>query len=243
MCVDITIRHMALFGIVWQAAAVTSSNVDQFPANLHVRRGGNLSMFCSYPLFQDIPDVYWWREGEKTFIEPDSRKQFNVNKGRGAFTLLNVTGADSGIYYCQVKLQQHYIGNGSGTQLTVFASPTPLKIIPIERVSPHSRKLVCKTAAFYPEKLEISWRRNNEEILTGIVTVENRSVEGYYEASSFLEETQPAVYTCLVSHTSLTVPAAISYVIKKGPDENLIIGCAVGGLAILVFTIILIRLR
>ncbi|XP_072926677.1 natural cytotoxicity triggering receptor 3 ligand 1-like [Hemitrygon akajei] len=240
MSAEMTVRHIALLGTIWQVAAVTSGNVDQFPKDLHIFRGGNVSMFCRFPISQAIRDVYWWKEGEKNFIEPDTRKHFNVNKGRGTFVLLGATVTDIGTYYCQVLQQDQSIGNGSGTQLTVFASPIPLKIIPIEGTSPHSRRLECKTSAFYPEKIEISWRRNNEEIVTGLEIVKNKSEEGMYEASSFLEETEPAVYTCFVSHATLTVPAAFSYVIKKDADKILIIGCAVGGLVILVLTVILV---
>lgn len=102
----------------------------------------------------------------------------------------------------------------------VPAPPTPLKIVAIEGSAPHLPQLVCKTAAFYPMELDVMWQRNNVEILTGIETVRNRTADGLYEASSFLHDTQPApgktVYTCLVSHVSLTAPASFSYIVEQG---------------------------
>lgn len=107
--------------LFWGAGArVTSSKVDQFPIVLHEAVGGNVSIFCKYHILQVIPDVHWWRESENAFIRPDSRKQFNINKGSGSFTLLNVNIADSGKYYCHIKQQQQPLGNGSGTLLAVF---------------------------------------------------------------------------------------------------------------------------
>lgn len=79
---------------------------------------------------------------------------------------------------------------------------------------------MCKTDAFYPEKLEIIWLRNNEEIRTGIETVKNQSEEGLFVATSSLEITQPGegkdIYTCLVSHVSLKVAASFSYTLGQG---------------------------
>ncbi|XP_059849441.1 RLA class II histocompatibility antigen, DP alpha-1 chain-like isoform X2 [Hypanus sabinus] len=203
-------------------------------------------MFCKFPLLQDIVDVRWWREGEKSFLERNNRRQFTVERGRGTLVLWNVKFPDSGMYYCEAKYQQQSIGNGSGTKLTVFAPPTPLEIVPIGGFS-SPRKLLCKTAAFFPEKLEVVWRRNNEEICTGIESVTNRSVDGMYEACSLMEITQSAwgkdVYTCLVSHVSLPVSASFSYILEQGADTRLILACAVGGSAILVLIIVLLILK
>ncbi|XP_067906044.1 tyrosine-protein phosphatase non-receptor type substrate 1-like isoform X2 [Heterodontus francisci] len=222
MSVRASVQYMALLGMVWPAAEVTSNKVEQFPKFLKVARGANASMFCTFPLFQDIPDVYWWKRGEGSFLKPDSRKRFNVKKGSSSFDVLNASVADSGMYYCKVKHQES-IGDGSGSQLTVYVPPTPLKIVAVE-TSATSLKLECKTVAFYPEHLEISWLRDGVEILSGIETVKNKSTEELYEVSSFLEEAQPApkkvVYTCLASHISLLVPASVSYTVNRGSKKD-----------------------
>ncbi|XP_069757173.1 tyrosine-protein phosphatase non-receptor type substrate 1-like isoform X2 [Narcine bancroftii] len=239
------IRYMSLLVVIWQAKA-TSNKVEQFDRVVKVSKGGNVTMYCKYKLLQDIADVSWWKEGEKTFIEPDSKTQFRENRAMSTFTLLNASVADIGMYYCQVKHRQQIIGNGSGSQLIVLTPPTPLNIVPVETTSPHSRKLACKTAPFYPEELEIIWRRNNMDIRTGVETETRTTAEGFYEASSVLEDSQlalgRAVYTCLVSHEALTMPASFSYVFEqdsKSTYESLIFPCIVGGSAILVLIIIL----
>ncbi|XP_062923616.1 natural cytotoxicity triggering receptor 3 ligand 1-like [Mobula hypostoma] len=243
MSLDANVWCLALLAAFWPAAKVTSAKVEQFPPILNVPIGGNESMFCKFPILQDTAEVSWWKSGQKALIEPDSRNQFNVKKGRGTFTLLNVRYADAGLYYCQVKSQQQIFGNGNGSQLIVLTPPTPLKIIRVEEGSPKSRKLMCKTAAFYPKKLDVFWRKNNMEILTKIETSIHEISEGFYEASSTLEDAQPAqgkmVYTCLVTHETLQVPASFSYIIEEDRNKPLILGCALGGVAIVILIIIL----
>ncbi|XP_072926709.1 RLA class II histocompatibility antigen, DP alpha-1 chain-like [Hemitrygon akajei] len=242
-----TVSYMVFLTITWLAVKVTASEVSQLPRDLVVLDGANVTMFCKFPLLQDTVDVRWWRKGEKTFFERDSRRHFTLEWGSAELALWNVKAADSGTYYCEAKYQERSYGNGSGSRLTVFAPPTPLKIVPVGGFSSPG-KLLCKTAAFYPEKLEIIWLRNNEEIRAGIESVTNRSVDGMYEAFSLLEITQSTwgkdVYTCLVSHVSLTVPASFSYILEQDREDGetkLILSCVVGGSAILALIIVLLK--
>ncbi|GCC26427.1 hypothetical protein chiPu_0004844 [Chiloscyllium punctatum] len=205
-------------------AEVTLRKVKQFPKLLSVTRGGNVSMFCMFPIFEETPDVYWRRRGEESFLEPDSRKRINTNKGTSSFKILNASLADAGVYFCEVKHRRRSIENGGGTQLTVYVSPLPLKLIQVEGISADSLKLVCKTAACYPEPIGITWRRDGVENLTSIQTVK-KTADGLYEVSSSLEEAHPVrsgvVYTCLVSHVSLPVPASVNYTINPGETGNI----------------------
>ncbi|XP_072135221.1 programmed cell death 1 ligand 1-like [Mobula birostris] len=245
MAEKFTVSYMALLAITWLIVKVTANEVSQFPRDLNVPSGANVTMFCKFPLSQDTVDVRWWRKSEKGFLERDSRRQFTVERGRGTLVLWNVKFADSGMYYCTVKFQEQYLGTGAGTKFTVFAPPTPVEIVPVGGFS-SPRKLLCKTAAFYPENLEIVWQRNNKQIRTGIESVTNRSVDGLYEAFSLLEITQSTLgkdtYTCLVSHVSLTVPANFSYIQDQDSNKILIFRSALGGLAIVTLIIILIRI-
>ncbi|XP_062923463.1 tyrosine-protein phosphatase non-receptor type substrate 1-like isoform X2 [Mobula hypostoma] len=127
--------------------------------------------------------------------------------------------------------------------------PSPVEIVPVGGFS-SPRKLLCKTASFYPEKLEFVWQRNNKQIRTGIESVTNRSVDGLYGAFSLLNITQSTrgkdVYTCLVSHVSLTVPANFSYTQDQDPQDSntkLNLAYAVGGSAILALIIILVKVK
>ncbi|XP_038661933.1 natural cytotoxicity triggering receptor 3 ligand 1-like [Scyliorhinus canicula] len=228
MSIRVTAQYMALLGLMWPAAKVTSNKVEQFPKLLTVARGNNVSMFCTFSIYEDAPEVSWWKRGAESLLEPDNRKRFSPKKGRSTLEILNASITDSGMYYCKVKHQQVNIGDGSGSQLTVFVPPTPLKMLPIEENSATSLKFECKTAAFYPEYFRISWQRDGVEILTGIETVKNETAEGLFEVSSSLEDARPVlngvVYTCLVSHISLKVPASVSYtVIQDHSFRNVVI--------------------
>ena len=93
--------------------------MDQFPKHLTVARGDNVSMFCTFPIFEGAPEVSWWKRGEESVLQPDSRKKIYLKKGSSSFEVLNASVADSGMYHCSVKHQQNKIGDGSGSQLTV----------------------------------------------------------------------------------------------------------------------------
>ncbi|XP_067905822.1 natural cytotoxicity triggering receptor 3 ligand 1-like isoform X2 [Heterodontus francisci] len=244
---------LLILAIVSAVTGAPRLNVQQYPPYLNDSIGANVTFYCSFPFAKDIFSVrvHWWKDGEKSFLKSkkDSRYQFEIrNRASAVFRLFNVDVSDSGTYYCKVKIADK-VGNGTGTRLQVTAPPTPLKIAPLEGISSTSLKLECKTAAFYPEHLEISWLRDGVEILSGIETVKNKSAEGLYEVSSFLEEVQPApnevVYTCLASHVSLVVPASVNYTVNRGTDNKfqLSFGCAGGILAILLLIIILTRLK
>ncbi|XP_038661931.1 natural cytotoxicity triggering receptor 3 ligand 1-like [Scyliorhinus canicula] len=249
MSIRVTAQYMALLGLIWSAAKVTSNKVEQFPKLLTVARGDNVSMFCAFTIYGDAPEVSWWKRGAESLLEPDDRKRFSPKKGRSTLEILNASITDSGMYYCKVKHQQVKIGDGGGSQLTVFVPPTPLKMVQIEENSAISLKFECKTAAFYPEYFRISWQRDGVEILTGIETVKNETAEGLFEVSSSLKEARPVpngvVYTCLVSHISLKVPASVSYTVPQGAGTNLplIIGRVGGISAILLLIIVWARLK
>ncbi|XP_062923615.1 natural cytotoxicity triggering receptor 3 ligand 1-like [Mobula hypostoma] len=244
MAEKFTVSYMTLLAITWLIVKVTANEVSQFPRDLNVPGGANVTMFCKFPLSQDTVDIRWRRQGEKAFLEGDSRRQFTVERGRGTLVLRNVKFSDSGLYYCEVKFQEQFFVSSCGTSLTVFAPPTPVEIVPVGGFS-SPRKLLCKTAAFYPEKLEIIWQRNNKQIHTGIENVTNRNVDGLYEVLSLLEITQSTwgkdIYTCLVSHGSLTLSASFSYI--QGADTKFILACALGGSAILALIIVLVNVK
>uniref|UniRef100_A0A4W3H1I7 Ig-like domain-containing protein n=1 Tax=Callorhinchus milii TaxID=7868 RepID=A0A4W3H1I7_CALMI len=95
--------------------------------------------------------------------------------------------------------------------IKISTLPTPLKIfsrVP-ERFSSAFLVLVCETAMFYPENLNLSWYKNGIEISSGITITKQQNAEGLYEASSSITETQTVrtetVYTCQVSHPSLQI--------------------------------------
>ncbi|XP_059849413.1 tapasin-related protein-like [Hypanus sabinus] len=83
--------------------------------------------------------------------------------------------------------------------------------------------LICNTAAFFPQGLNITWYKNGSAIIPAVEPNKTKTTTGLYKASSCLTETEPVedgtVYTCQVSHIALPNPANISYTYYS-PDSG-----------------------
>eukprot|EP00062_Callorhinchus_milii_P018853 gi/632972922/ref/XP_007902896.1/ PREDICTED: rano class II histocompatibility antigen, B-1 beta chain-like [Callorhinchus milii] len=225
MLVIFLLQQASLIGMMFTAVDGTAIRVIQLPKHVEATRGTNITFYCIFPIDQPNPrlKVYWWKHGNDEYLQTrsDKRKIFGLeNKQRGFFQLLNVSFHDSGVYYCAPVLQGKLAGSGPGSCLAVLALPTPLKIfsrVP-ERFSSAFLVLVCETAMFYPENLNLSWYKNGIEISSGITITKQQNAEGLYEASSSITETQTVrtetVYTCQVSHPSLQSPGIANYTVN-----------------------------
>ncbi|XP_038661941.1 HLA class II histocompatibility antigen, DO beta chain-like [Scyliorhinus canicula] len=128
--------------------------------------------------------------------------------------------------------------------------PTPLKIYSqhLENDAFVLPAVLCSTPSFFPKNISFTWYKDGKETTTGIKTVITLNINGLYEASSRLQETQTirdgTVYTCLVTHSTLQVPASathiVTYPIKDTATTHylLISAAAFGGLLSLVLGII-----
>ncbi|GCC18889.1 hypothetical protein chiPu_0021734, partial [Chiloscyllium punctatum] len=165
--------------------------------------------------------VQWWRDGRDGFLEESLNRRIQLyllDRGGAVLQLADVRLEDAGVYYCRVT--HNVAGNGTGTNLVVFVPPTPLKLVKLaEDGSAFPLTLLCTTAAFSPDNLNITWYKNDSEIATGVEHVKLQNAIGLYEVSSNLTETEPVqsgtVYTCQVSHISLRTPANVSYTFNK----------------------------
>ncbi|XP_067853650.1 tapasin-related protein-like [Heptranchias perlo] len=203
--------------------------------------------------------VYWWKQGENKYLksEADYIKTTGVEDNGSSFTLNSVTYQDSGIYLCSAVRQGKIGENGNGSRLTVYAAPTPLKIVSVapERKSSAPLTIVCETAAFHPEDFTLTWYKNSVETVTAINITKRQNTEGLFEISSSLEERQRVpsgtVYICLVSHISLQAPGIVTYAVtNSNPDlaldhsygikPQVVLQLFVGLLAILVLMGILV---
>eukprot|EP00062_Callorhinchus_milii_P018863 gi/632972936/ref/XP_007902903.1/ PREDICTED: signal-regulatory protein beta-1 isoform 3-like [Callorhinchus milii] len=243
---------LSLMGIIFAVAGDASMKVIQYPVEQIANQGESITFGCKFADIQSTSDLtfYWWKRGEREYLHtsPDNRKIFNFK----TFQLLNVSFHDSGVYLCAVSRQGKTAANGTGSRLIVHVPPTPLKMF--ARDSEIDSKifltLVCKTAAFYPDDITLTWSKDDNEVKTGINSTKERNSKGLYEFSSYLEETQPVQsgvdYICLVSHISLRIPAVARYSVSKSNTESdaqlpyaLIAGCAGGGLAFLLLLFII----
>ncbi|XP_067905014.1 tyrosine-protein phosphatase non-receptor type substrate 1-like [Heterodontus francisci] len=126
--------------------------------------------------------------------------------------------------------------------------PTPLQIFSNE--SPTSLILVCQTAAFSPERLNITWYKNGSVITSGTKEIKEQNTEGLYEVSSKLNETGALQigtnYTCQVEHICLQTAASVHHVIHiSGTDRGFTLVfmylCIAVGLLILILMIIIVK--
>uniref|UniRef100_A0A4W3H528 Ig-like domain-containing protein n=1 Tax=Callorhinchus milii TaxID=7868 RepID=A0A4W3H528_CALMI len=89
--------------------------------------------------------------------------------------------------------------------------------------SSKSQTLVCETAEFYPEDVTLTWYKNGNEVKTGINDTKKKNSNGLYKVSSSMEETESVqsgvIYTCVVSHVSLRIPAVAVYAVSE-PKQN-----------------------
>ncbi|XP_051884512.1 tyrosine-protein phosphatase non-receptor type substrate 1-like [Pristis pectinata] len=214
---------MYFFAILNADAVDVSDKADPHIVQKVVLSGVNVTCRCPFPFNLNLSkiSVYWWRDGNKTFLKEDSKKLFSIKAGGAYLHLLNVTVADSGTYYCVAKQAGQTVGKGTGEQVIVHVAPSPLKIVSIRsgKPSPASLRLQCRTAAFYPKEFTLTWHKNGTEIQSGIRHQQNVTSEGLYEVISSLEETEPIksgmVYTCQVHHISQLIPATANYTVPK----------------------------
>ncbi|XP_059849426.1 tapasin-related protein isoform X1 [Hypanus sabinus] len=217
-----------LVGIIFTTVSLITADevfqVIQTPQRTSLTVGENAIFSCTISSSEDTSNVniYWWKLGEVNLIQPDSRKHIDSGEEKGSLQLLNISIADSGVYHCGIKFRGVDVANGSGSQLIVSASPTPLQIL---RNRGQPSTLFCNMAPFYPAGVTIVWYKNNKTISNGINTTQRLNNAGMYEASSTLHDAQLAqsgsVYTCLASHVTLKIPAMAIYLVPNfNPDRD-----------------------
>ncbi|XP_060693843.1 tyrosine-protein phosphatase non-receptor type substrate 1-like isoform X2 [Hemiscyllium ocellatum] len=187
----------------------------QFPARITSLKGANVSMNCSFTLFDPIArlDVSWRRRNREGTLKPTAADNRTVviplEQTATELHLLNVDVQDAGVYYCSVTDWQQKVSSGNGTELIVHVPPAPVKITQQSHLT-----LLCTTVGFFPKEFNVTWYENETEIMSGINTTIQQNKEGLYQVSSYLSPVQNALmYTCEVSHVSLKVPAIDSYTV------------------------------
>uniref|UniRef100_A0A3Q3WYE5 Ig-like domain-containing protein n=1 Tax=Mola mola TaxID=94237 RepID=A0A3Q3WYE5_MOLML len=87
----------------------------------------------------------------------------------------------------------------------------------------HPAMLVCSVYNFYPQHIKVSWRRDGQEITTGVTsTDELADGDWYYQVHSHLEYTPRSGETisCVVEHASLKTPQVTNWVIHLQPHRD-----------------------
>ncbi|XP_072322906.1 SLA class II histocompatibility antigen, DQ haplotype D beta chain-like [Scyliorhinus torazame] len=241
--------------ILFTAGIRAQFQVTQAPVSTSVLLGSNVTFVCTFPIFQDNLDaeVYWWKLGELKFLQRDSDSRKNIvifKRGGASFHLLNISARESGVYYCGVKTLEHRFVNGTGTTIKVFVPPTPLCILSKRReLNSSGLDLLCKTSAFYPEELKLTWYKNGIEVMNHTWTTIKLSSGGLYDGSSLLKETQSVrsgdVFTCQVSHATLPIPANVSFIApisNQGDEKSFDYPTLCGSTAVAILFLLLIAI-
>ncbi|XP_041048274.1 natural cytotoxicity triggering receptor 3 ligand 1-like [Carcharodon carcharias] len=209
--------------IIYADIVAGQIKVFQTPGKTQRLAGENVTFYCAFPLFQDTANViiYWWKLGEAEFLQPgsDIRKRFLLlKKGEASLQLLDVKAADSGVYYCGVKHLVTRFTNGTGSKLIIYVPPIPLSIkseLSVNNVS-GTLTILCKTAAFYPGSINVTWYKDNISIETGIQSSKALNSNGLYELSSYLEVTGAVTsVTCQVTHRTLMIPVNATFTVPN----------------------------
>ncbi|XP_072403667.1 uncharacterized protein [Chiloscyllium punctatum] len=251
MLKTLSFSDVSFLGILYVVSVCSSGDHGRNLAQTLARRGGNVLFRCPFPFHVNHSAVtaYWWRDGNKSFLQANGRKRFTVRRGGAYLHVLNVTVADAGMYHCAVKYQHRTVGKGTGLQLLVYAAPVPLKIVStsFHKASSTFLRLQCQTAEFHPKEFNLTWHKNGTRILTGISTVQQETTDRLYEVISSLEETRPieqgTVYTCQVYHVSISGPANCSYIVDNvdyhAVPVHLIYRSILGILVIIILAVII----
>ncbi|XP_072135200.1 natural cytotoxicity triggering receptor 3 ligand 1-like isoform X1 [Mobula birostris] len=191
-----------------------------------VTRGDTAKLYCIFPILpHKYVRVHWWRDGEDSYLDERLDRRiysYFLSQGSAILQINAVTAEDAGVYFC--RLIHATVSNGTGTKLMVYDPPTPLRLkVMLPKNKPVTLALICNTAAFFPQGLNITWYKNGSDIIPEVEPIKTKTTAGLYEASSCLTETEPVddgtIYTCQVSHNALPNPANISYIFYS-PDSD-----------------------
>ncbi|XP_043563324.1 immunoglobulin lambda-1 light chain-like isoform X1 [Chiloscyllium plagiosum] len=212
-----------IFVIISAAVANGQMKVSQTPESAYAVEGESFTFYCAFPLFRDQSNVTisWWKLGDTELLQSgsDGRKRFlPLKKGEASLQLLNVKADDSGVYYCGVKHPDGPIVNGTGSRLVIYVPPIPLKIISKspENSVPGTLIVLCKTAAFYPDSINLTWYKDGLHVTKGITALKHLNSNGLYEFTSYMEVTRAAHnITCQVTHRTLPIPVRSTFFVSN----------------------------
>ncbi|XP_064425669.1 tyrosine-protein phosphatase non-receptor type substrate 1-like [Latimeria chalumnae] len=139
--------------------------------------------------------------------------------GDASLVIANVTVEDTGIYYCQLRIWQAGVANGTGTYLAVRSPPTVPEVFLLTNENSEGRALVCKSSDFHPMEINLSWYRGGVSFSSGDNrkkwNLETNVVEVFNLLPLTPEQDNPgSEYTCVIHHVSLLQPLTKSFIVS-----------------------------
>uniref|UniRef100_A0A8C6VHP9 Ig-like domain-containing protein n=1 Tax=Naja naja TaxID=35670 RepID=A0A8C6VHP9_NAJNA len=156
--------------------------VTQFPENVLVKAGENLTLNCTVTGENLFRSVQWYKGLDRNQapiysdnqgvsnrgvrVIPGSTRDFSIN-------IQNVHPEDAGTYYCvtcRVGFQERELSSGKGTLVSIigremFPPSQPVVLGPTRRIAAGSQaSFNCSTGGFSPQEITVSWLKNGKKI-------------------------------------------------------------------------------
>ncbi|KAG8131550.1 hypothetical protein E2320_009469, partial [Naja naja] len=201
--------------------------VTQFPENVLVKAGENLTLNCTVTGENLFRSVQWYKGLDRNQapiysdnqgvsnrgvrVIPGSTRDFSIN-------IQNVHPEDAGTYYCvtcRVGFQERELSSGKGTLVSIIAKPSqPVVLGPTRRIAAGSQaSFNCSTGGFSPQEITVSWLKNGKKIPAAQTNIlnsnEKQSVSYQMESMVEILLEQGDVKSnliCQIQHRSLDGP-------------------------------------
>ncbi|XP_039620640.1 uncharacterized protein LOC120536382 [Polypterus senegalus] len=190
--------------------------IIQSPTFLQLYVGDTAVIHCS--LLGCAVRRYFWNK--TTECENRTHDLFNSSRisisVSGTIRVENVTGSDSGLYYCRVihrcLKQSPGAIHGNGTRLKVLETPSLHLQFNLSSNNPEDLILTCSAVGFYSSDFTLSWHHSLPEVLYATQQDAHPALQvGTYSRSSTLLVTKTlwapgTEIGCEANHTSLRRP-------------------------------------
>ncbi|XP_072429437.1 immunoglobulin kappa light chain-like [Chiloscyllium punctatum] len=208
--------------------------MSQSPPVLSVGLGQTATLTCTAS--QSISSNLAWyqqREGQKTsLLIYNAATRFTgvsdrfTGSGSGTsytLTISNVQNEDVADYYCMQEYSYPYtFGPGTKLRLSRENSQPKLTLLPPSPEQVNAKgtaTLVCLANHFYPDELEVQWKKDGAVISDGVQTSNYlRASDSTYSVSSLLtlsgsDWESNARFSCALTH--VTLPSPLSKSIRR----------------------------
>ncbi|XP_063289701.1 tapasin-related protein [Pelobates fuscus] len=167
---------------------------EEIKVEWHLQSGGKGQMI--------VPE-----EGTRISIEPGTSQ----NSQEMSLNIKGVRVQDEGTYICTVNTKRHQM------QQIIKLQVRDPPLVTLSLTGSPQPRLVCRTDRYYPLDVEISWLRGGEQFThdSHVTSSHRMNIDGTFNLTSYLSVpipptgAPPDIYTCSVSHISISDPIEV----------------------------------